>query len=74
MLRIKRPLKREKYINVLEAIINQPRGNQAALLRFKPELWEATLWFEFADIQQPCAHLLLFLLILLPSCIPWSWG
>lgn len=59
MLNINHPLKWEKYINVLEAIINQPRGNQAALIRFHPELREATLWFEFAEIQQPRVHLLL---------------
>lgn len=71
MLSINCPLKWEKYINVLEAIINQPRGNQAALVKFQPELWEAMLRFESGDMQQPHGHLLL---LLPPSCIPWRWG
>lgn len=54
MLSINRRIKWEKYINLLEAIINQCRGNQTALVGFQP--WKATLWFVLTDIQQPCEH------------------
>lgn len=61
MLSINRPIKREKYIRVLEAVINQHGGNQAALVGFQPALWEAAPRGELAATRRP-------------HCIPLSWG
>lgn len=53
MLSINRPIKREKYISVLEAVINQHGGNQAALGGFQPALWEAAPRGELTATRRP---------------------